>query len=209
MQNPQQQAIAALCAQRGLVPNPVNPGGILGGIFHGMFESSFASPDGTTWICDVWTTVGSGRQMERIRYSQLTLTIPGLNLPYVGVVRKGDISVPLVEQGQELTPESIDFDDRFRVRANDRNAAVMLLDQGMTQWLLDCDEVSFAMEGNHVQAVVNRQSGSTNRQSNQPFEFELLFKFGDGFVPRIPATLRTEYAATGGPTVPGMPATGC
>lgn len=195
MQDPQQQAIATLCAQRGMVPNPIN----LGGIFHRMFENSFASPDGSTWIRDVWS---DGPRMERIPYSMLTLTISGVNLPYVGVVRKRDISVPLITQGHEWTLESIDFDDRFRVSADDHRAAVMLLDQGMMQWLLDCDQVSFAMGGNHMSAAVNRNSGSADRQSQGLVEFDLLFKFGDGFVSRIPAIVRKEYAAGGGPTAP-------
>ena len=99
--------------------------------------------------------------------------------------------------GQDMRLESIDFDDRFAVRADDRRAAVML-DQGMMQGLLDRDQVSFTQAGDEMRTFVKRQS----KTQVEPVELELLFKFGDGFVSRIPTLLRTEYAATGAPTVP-------
>ena len=43
-------------------------------------------------------------------------------------------------------------------------------------------------------AYVNRTSVPTHH-SAEPVEFELLFRFWDGFGPRVPALLRSEYAA--------------
>jgi hypothetical protein len=91
---------------------------------------------------------------------------------------------------------------------------VMLLDEGMIQWLLDFDQVSFEIDGDTVAALVRRAAepadqpglGSrwvvrghsstpfSNPRRADPVELELLFKFFDGFVPRVPAILRTEYA---------------
>jgi hypothetical protein len=70
----------------------------------------------------------------------------------------------------------------------------MLLDPGMMQWLLDCDHVSFVMIGDRVLAFINRATEPSHNPS-EPVEFELLFKFCDGFVARVPAILRSEYAA--------------
>jgi hypothetical protein len=74
----------------------------------------------------------------------------------------------------------------------------MLLDLGMMQLLLDCDQVSFEMLGDRVQAMVKRkdQPASTAPPSAEPVEYELLFRFLDGFMQRLPAILRTEYAAS-------------
>jgi hypothetical protein len=71
---------------------------------------------------------------------------------------------------------------------------VMLLDPAMMQWLLDCLQVSFVMIGDRVLASVNRATEPSHDPS-QPVEFELLFKFYDGFVARVPAILRSEYSA--------------
>ena len=90
--------------------------------------------------------------------------------------------------------ESIDFDKQFTVRAKDRRSAVMLLDPGMMQWLLDCDHVSFVMIGDRVLASINRAT-EPHHNPSEPVEFELLFKFYDGFLARLPAILRSEYAA--------------
>jgi hypothetical protein len=73
---------------------------------------------------------------------------------------------------------------------------VMLLDPGMMQWLLDCEEVSFDMAGDRVLAFINR-AAEPKHQPTEPVEFEMLFKFLDGFVPRVPQLLRSEYAAPG------------
>jgi hypothetical protein len=50
------------------------------------------------------------------------------------------------------------------------------------------------MIGDRVLASINRATESSHDPS-QPVEFELLFKFWDGFVARVPSILRSEYAA--------------
>jgi hypothetical protein len=62
------------------------------------------------------------------------------------------------------------------------------------QLLLDCDDVNFDMVGDKVLAFVNRAAEPAHRPT-EPVEFEVLFRFMDGFVARVPAILRTEYAA--------------
>ncbi|HEY8797010.1 MAG TPA: hypothetical protein VIO85_04015 [Candidatus Dormibacteraeota bacterium] len=54
--------------------------------------------------------------------------------------------------------------------------------------------MSFDMAGDKVLAYVNRTAVPTHH-SAEPVEFEILFRFLDGFGPRVPALLRTEYAA--------------
>ena len=93
--------------------------------------------------------------------------------------------------------ESIDFDKRFTVRAKDRRSAVMLLDPGIMQLLLNCADVNFDIVGDKVLAYVNRATETAHR-ANEPVEFEMLFRFYDGFVSRVPEELRSEYAATQG-----------
>jgi hypothetical protein len=62
------------------------------------------------------------------------------------------------------------------------------------QLLLDCEDVNFDMAGDKVLAFVNRATEPAH-QPTEPVEFELLFRFFDGFVTRVPALLRSEYAA--------------
>jgi hypothetical protein len=95
---------------------------------------------------------------------------------------------------RRLQLESDEFDKRFVVRAKDRRSAVMLLDPGMMRWLLDCDHVSFVMVGDRVLASINRATEPSHNPS-EPVEFELLFKFWDGFLARVPPILRSEYPA--------------
>jgi hypothetical protein len=240
-----QQAIATLCEQRGMVPNPVNLATALSDLIPmvmplatalsdlipmvmpsllPVYENSFASPDGSLWVADLWTpqssTVSfrttSDRKRQWDSFSMLSFVVPGLNLPYVGVTRKGEKSSLGFARGNPLTLESIDFDARFMIRAEDRRSAVMLLDEGMMQWLLDCDHVSFEISGDRGQALVKRSSESTYQpglvpgwhlsghsdaphgrsRRADPVELELLFKFWDGFVPRLPAILRAEFGAS-------------
>jgi hypothetical protein len=54
--------------------------------------------------------------------------------------------------------------------------------------------VSFDMEGARVLAYINRTHERAH-QADEPVEFELLFKFWDGFLARLPELLRSEYAA--------------
>jgi hypothetical protein len=200
-----QQAIMALCQPRGLVPGPVNLTSdfeIARTMDKPAFENSFSSPDGAVSAADFW------RHDDKNWYpfSLLAFTIAGLNMPYVAVTRR-DLpgGLPLVWGPQQVGLESIDFNALFTVRAKDRRSAVMLLDEGMMQWLLDCQQVSFEIGGNRVAALVPRRAEPANlpvfqllsnpRQAD-PTELVLLFKFWDGFVPRVPALLRTEYATS-------------
>jgi hypothetical protein len=180
------QAIAALCTQRGLAPGVVSaPSPIQ---LRGLMNP-FSSADGKVVAGDAVRS--EGKQVEL--FSLLSFTIDGVNVPRVTVLRQGRRS--LVDAwGPVLELESGDFDKRFAVIATDRRSAVMLLDQGMIQWLLDCDNVSFEMIGARVLAFVDR-AGEPAHPPAQPVEFELLFKFWDGFVPRVPPLLRSEYAA--------------
>ena len=238
-----QQAIATLCGQRGMVPNPVNLATVLSDmlptvmpaqltvlsssfskVIAGMlpvFENSFAKPDGSIWAADLWTpktssgsfgTSGDRKQWES--FSIVSFAVPGVNLPFVAVSRKGE-SAPGLTRGSPLTLESIDFDERFLISAEDRRSAVMLLDQGMMQWLLDCDHVSFEITGDRGRALVRRSSESSyqpglepgwhlpwqpvaphpDSRRADPVELELLFKFVDGFASRVPELVRTEFAA--------------
>jgi hypothetical protein len=240
-----QQAIATLCEQRGMVLNPVNlatvfagmlpmavPGQlrVLGGfasrVIPGLFpvfENSFALLDGSLWAADLWTPKkssvsfgGSDDKKQWDAFSMVSFTIPGVDLPFVGVMRKGENNIPEFARGTPLTLESIDFDARFLISAEDRRSAVMLLDQGMMQWLLDFDHVSFEIRGDRGQALAKRSSESSyqpglvpgsrllwrsdaphpDSRRADPVELELLFKFVDGFASRVPELVRTEFAAS-------------
>jgi len=215
-----QQAIATLCEKRGLVPGPVN----LTNYFriatatssptdYTAFENSFVSPDGGVTAADFWR---SNDQKTWHAFSLLGFSVPGLDMPYVAITRRGLPGLPLIWGPQEVGLESIDFNAKFVVRAEDRRSAVMLLDEGMMQWLLDCDQVSYEIGGARVAALVRRSAEPTdqpglgsrwvlrghssapfsNPRQADPVELELLFKFWDGFIPRVPAILRTEYATT-------------
>lgn len=212
------QAIAALCEKRGLVSGPVN----LSNYFRianpmssptdgTALENSFVSPDGGATAADFWR---SNDQKTWHAFSFLGFSVAGLDMPYVAITRRGLPGLPLIWGPQEVGLESIDFNAKFVVRAEDRRSAVMLLDEGMMQWLLDCDQVSFEIGGARVAALVRRSAEPTdqpglgsrwvlrghssapfsNPRQADPVELELLFKFWDGFIPRVPAILRTEYA---------------
>jgi hypothetical protein len=222
------QAIAALCTPRGLVPNSADLSAIpmlavireaiplvkLLGTVSGsgpVYENSFATPDHSLWAADLWTPKD---KQQWNSFSMVVFTVPGVNLPYVGVMRKGQPNTSTLTKGSPLELESIDFTARFKIRADDHRSAVMLLDQGMMQWLLDCDPVSFEMTGDRVQAVVCRSSEPayqpglaggwhrpgqpdvrhTNPHRADPVELELLFKFVDGFGPRVSQLVRNEFA---------------
>jgi hypothetical protein len=238
-----QQAIATLCEQRGMVPNPIDLATVLGSMLPmvipgqlsfmsrvvpmmvpGMlpvFENSFGLPDGSLSAADLWTpkkaSVSFGSSDDRKQwesFSMVSFAVPGINLPFVGVTRKGEGSIPGFTRGNPLTLESIDFDERFLISAEDRRSAVMLLDQGMMQWLLDCDHVSFEITGDRGQALVKRSSESSyqpgldpgrrlpwqaatphpDSQQAEPVELELLFKFVDGFASRVPEQVHKEFA---------------
>jgi hypothetical protein len=71
----------------------------------------------------------------------------------------------------------------------------MLLDPGVMQLLLDCADVNLDMVGDKALAYVNRAAEQAHKPS-EPVEFEMLFRFVDGFVARVPDLLRTEYGST-------------
>jgi hypothetical protein len=237
------QAIATLCQQRGMVPKPVDLATVLDSMLPmvipgqlafmsrvvqmgipGMlpvFENSFGLPDGSLWAADLWTpkkvSVSFGGTDDRKQwdaFSMVSFAVPGINLPFVGVTRKGETTTPGFNRGSPLTLESIDFDERFLISAEDRRSAVMLLDQGMMQWLLDCDHVSFEITGDRGQALLKRSSESSyqpgldpgwhlpwqaaaphsDSRRADPSELELLFKFVDGFASRVPQLVHSEFA---------------
>jgi hypothetical protein len=185
-----QRAIAALCTQRGLLPGALSSDfAMLGLIPHQWLSNSFTSPDQGVAAADFIRPAGKTTQF----FSLLAFIVAGLNVPYVAVTRRslGTITIggpPAVEL------ESIDFDQRFTIRAKDRRSAVMLLDPGMMQLLLDCEPVNFFMSGDKVLAFVNREA-EPKHQPTEPIEFEQLFRFLDGFLARAPDLLRTEYPA--------------
>jgi hypothetical protein len=212
------QAIAAICEKRGMVPNPVDLSRTILALIPGIgpvYENSFASPDGSLWAADMWTLDENQKQPQKWNsFSMLVFAVPGLHLPYLGVTRKGQ-KIGSGLRGSLVELESIDFNDRFIVKSEDRRGAVMLLDLGMMQWLLDCDEVSFQITGGQGQALIRRsaepgyqpnlvqgwhlpgQSAApfSNPHKVEPVELELLFKFVDGFGPRVPELVRTEFGA--------------
>jgi hypothetical protein len=185
-----QQAIAALCAQRGLVAGAV-PGdfAMVGPIASRSLTNSFSSPDQAVAVADFIRPAGKNTQF----FTLLAFTIAGVNVPYVAVTRR-TLGGIILGGPPSLELESIDFDQRFSVKARDRRSAVMLLDPAMMQLLLDCEQVSFNMVGDKVLAYINR-AAEAKHQPTEPVEFEVLFKFLDGFVLRIPELLRSEYAA--------------
>jgi hypothetical protein len=184
------EAIATLCATRGLVANPApSDFALLGHNDHRWFANSFSSPDHAVAIADFTRPAGKHTQF----FSVLVYTVAGVNMPFVAVTRRDMFGV-VIGGPAAVQMESIDFDDRFIVRAKDRRSAVMLLDPAVMQLLLDCEDVNFDMAGDKVLAFVNRATEPTH-QPTEPVEFELLFRFFDGFVTRVPALLRSEYAA--------------
>ena len=186
-----QQAIAALCSQRGLVPGALpSDFAMLGNIDHRLLTNSYASPDHAVAVADYMRPAGKDTQF----FTLLAFTVTGLDVPYVSVTRR-ELGTIVVGGPPTLELESIDFDKRFIVRAKDRRCAVMLLDPSVMQLLLDCADVNFDMVGDKVLTYINRAAEPAHRPS-EPVEFEMVFKFWDGFVSRVPELLRSEYGAT-------------
>ena len=190
LQRVRAQAIAALCAQRGFLP----------GAEFGDFETfayfgsnsvsnSFFSADHRAAVADFIRSPGK----DQLYFSILAFTVAGLNVPYLAVTRRHQ-GAPTIGGPPNVELESIEFDQRFAVRTNDRRSAVMLLDPGVMQLLLDCEPVGFYMAGDKALAFVNR-TAELLHPTAEPIAFEVLFRFWDGFVARVPALVRTEYAA--------------
>ena len=190
MEKARHNALAALCAQRGFEPGAATGDfPLLGNIDRSWLSNSFLSPDHGVAVADFTRPEGKTAQF----YSVVSFTVAGVNMPGVSVMRRG-LGALMMGGPSTVELESIDFDERFTVKAKDRRSAVMLLDPGMMQLLLDCEHVNFAMVGDRVLAYVNRESESRHKPTD-PIEFEQLFRFLDGFVARLPELLRTEYAA--------------
>ena len=151
----------------------------------GISLDGYASADGL-WFAMFVPSPGPNHQIS-ISW-QLMRAVPGVNLPRVAVSRKGAGGV-VVMQGQALTLESIDFDARFAVTAVDRRAAVMLIDQGMMEWLLECDRVNFVFQVNTLAAFVPPGGAASDGLA----QLETLFRFCEGFVTRMPEILKTEF----------------
>jgi hypothetical protein len=187
-------AIAALCARRGFTMGPVHQPGhvtVQNPFLLHRLVNAFSAADGSVVGGDI--SRGDSKHIQF--FSVLEFAVAGLNMPRLAALRIGQNSVTDV-WGPVLELESSDFDKQFAIIAKDRRSAVMLLDQGMMQWLIDCVRVSFEMIGDRVMAFVDR-AAEPPHQPSEPVEFELLFKFYDGFVNRVPSLLRSEYAATG------------
>ena len=185
-----ERAIAALCGQRGFVPNAGSVElAMVGLIDSRALSNCFSSPDHTVTISDFVRAAGRHAQF----FTLLSFTVAGLNLPYVAVARRNLIAGPVLGGPPALELESSEFGKRFQVKAKDRRSAVMLLDPGMMQFLLGCGEVSFDMEGDKVLAFINR-AAEPKHQATEPVEFVSLFRFFDGFGPHVPDLVRAEYA---------------
>jgi hypothetical protein len=192
------QAIAALCSQRGLVPGAApSDFSMLGSIGPRLLTNSFSSRDHSVAVADYVRPEGKSAQF----FSLLAFTIAGVDVPYVSVTRRG-LGTIVIGGPPALELESIDFDNRFSVRAKDRRCAVMLLDPGIMQLLLDCQDVNFDTLGDKVLAYINRAAEPSHRPS-EPVELEVLLRFWDGFVARVPAMLRSEYPAAPNEVVSG------
>jgi hypothetical protein len=190
LEKARQQAIAALCAQRGLVPG-VGPGdfAILGHIDPRFLTNAFSSSGQGLTVADCVLPAGKNTQF----FTLLSFTVAGLNMPDMAVTLR-TMPGPVLGGAPTVELESDEFEKRFLVKAKDRRSAVMLLDPGMMQLTLDCGQVSFDMAGDKVLASINR-ANEPRHQATAPVEFELLFKFRDGFVARVPALLLSEYPA--------------
>jgi len=185
-----QQAFAALCAQRGLVAELApDDFAILGPIPSSWLTNAHALPDHSVAVADF--TQPSGKHTAF--FSMLTFTVAGVNVPFVAVARRGQAGITL-GRPPTIELESTDFDRQFTVRSEDRRSATMLLDPGLMQLLLDCEQVNFDMDGDRVLAYVNRGAERPHPPA-EPVELEMLFKFLDGFVARVPAILHSDYAA--------------
>jgi Protein of unknown function (DUF3137) len=190
-----ERAIQALCTQRGMLRvGDVGSAFLPQMLMLGRPEcrNTYATPDWSLWFSEVSDL--SKPMFSSNVFAVLMFTVTGLNIPYIAVARRGAIDVPLGARGQSVQLESIEFTDRFQIHTDDQRAAVMLIDQGMMQSLLDLDRVSFQITGPLVTAIV-RQRPPT---SKSPAELELLLEFHDGFGKRIPELTFTEFPAPNG-----------
>jgi hypothetical protein len=190
LEQARRQAIAALCAQRGLLSGVgTDEFSLLGRISPRWLTNAYSSADQGLTIADFVRPAGKNSQF----FTVLSFTVAGLNMPNLAVTLRNLVG-PVLGGPPAIELESTEFEKRFVVRARDRRSAVMLLDPGMMQLVLDCEIVSFDMAGDKVLAFINRAAEPRHRPAD-PVEFEALFRFQDGFAARVPALLRSEYAA--------------
>ena len=188
LERARRQAIAALCTQRGLVAGAVpSDFALLGRINPRFLSNAFSSPDQRLAIADFVIPAGKNTQF----FTLLSFTVAGLNVPDVAVTVR-TLPGPVLGGPPTVELESVEFEKRFIVKAKDRRSAVMLLDPGMMQLLLDCEPVSFDIAGGAVLASINRANERRHRAA-APVEVAMLFKFRDGFVARVPELLLSEY----------------
>ena len=181
-------AIAALCDKHGMAR--VEDAG--GQFIPQMLQVSeprsryaFANGDWSLWLSEI-----SDPKAGNV-FAVMMFSVAGLNIPYVEVARKGAVDLSPGSRGQSVQLESIDFADRFEIRSDDSRAAIMLVDQGMMQWLLDLDQVSFQITGPLVTGVVKQR-----RTAKPPLaDVELLFSFQDSFAAHVPQLTFNEYPA--------------
>src|SRR5258708_11747652 len=118
-----QQAIAAMCGQRGLVPGAAHDDfAILGNFNNRQLTNSFSSPEHGLAVADYIRPTGKSVEL----FSLLAFTVAGLNMPYVSVTRRG-LGILMLGGPPNLELESIAFDQRFDVSAKARCKAVKLL----------------------------------------------------------------------------------
>ncbi len=186
------QAVATLCAQHGFVPGAA-PGDfpILGALTPELLSNSFSSPDHGVAISDLVRPAGK----ESEYFTILALTVGGVNMPHLALRRRNTgallLGGPPTLGLESVELESIDFDQQFTVKTKDKRSAVMLMDEGMMQLMLDCKQVGFDMLGDKVLAFIGRDP-----DPGPPVEFELLLKFSDSFGASVPAILSSEYPAS-------------
>lgn len=160
-------------------------------------------------LASTWTSSGvgisdrSGSFFQSDSFAVLMFPIAAVNIPYVMVGRKGDVHLPMASGHQTVQVESIEFTNRFQIQTDDARAALMLIDQGLMQWLLDCDRVSFRVSGPLVTALVKRGRAA----SSSTTDLNLLLHFYDGFGARVPRIVHDEFQAPmdlGEPTLQAM-----
>jgi hypothetical protein len=190
------QKMVAICAAHGGVPGPVD----LPGVFQltGVLGRLAGISNQFTNAADLT----SREEKRTLFFTLVTARFPGLDMPAVSVTRKGLPGMPIWGQNR-IEVESIAFSQRFTVTAQDQRLGFMLLDLPMLQWILDCAEVSFGIMGDGLMAYVYRgdeggglfKPGEPTPVGGDGSELELLYQFVDGFGQRVPALLRTEFAA--------------
>lgn len=123
-----------------------------------------------TRVADYWFLMGKS---DYYFFTILTAMFAGLDMPHVQVARRGlPDTIPVFGGPQKVELESIDFTGRFSVRAKDPRSAVMMLDLGMMQWVMDCNDVSFEIGGDVMLAYVRREQALGSPRVIQPVELE-------------------------------------